>query len=69
VQLKDETNLVPQQAQGDLPPAKLRTIHKHAAAVGLVQPPEQMQQGALTASRRSAKGHGLALDDLEVHAI
>ena len=69
VKLKDEANLVAQKAQQVRVPVDFNAVDRDSPAVGHIEPAEQVQQRAFAAARRSAKSHGLARGDLEIHAL
>ena len=69
VELEDEADLVAQEMEAVAVAIELDAVDGDAAAVGLVEAAEEMQQRALAAAGGAAERDGLAFDGLEVDAL
>src|ERR1019366_6697676 len=69
VQLENETDLVTQKVQLAAMPAEFHVVDPDAPVIGFIQATEQVEEGALAATRCPAESHGLACDGFEVHAF
>jgi hypothetical protein len=69
VELEDEADFVAQEMEAAAMAVELDAVDRDAAAVGLVETAEEMEEGALAAAGGSAESDGLACDGFEVHAL
>jgi len=69
VKLKDEADLVAEQAEKIAMAIDFNSVDEDAAAIGLIETAEEMEERAFAAARRAAESDGLAFDGFEVYAF
>lgn len=69
VKLEDEADLVAQQAKKIAMAIDFNSVDEDAAAIGLIETAEEMEECAFAAARGAAEGDGLAFDGLEVNTL
>jgi hypothetical protein len=69
VHLEDETDFVAEEVEAVAVAIELDVVDGDAAAVGLVEAAEEMEESALAAAGGTAESDGLAFDGFEVYAV
>jgi hypothetical protein len=69
VKLKNEADFVAQKSEAAPMTVEFHVIDGNPAAIGFIEPTQQVKQRAFAAAGRPAKSHGLAFDGFEIDSV